>query len=679
MATVGATAVTTTAAGTTPAHGSSREHPKQRWLGWADALVDAAWGHASPSGSLLRLPGPESASGAWNDGLEGFARTFLAAAFRVRGTDGRDPLHLLERYARGLRSGVDPAAEERWPTFAERRGAIVEAASIAIGLSETRPWLWDQLGRREQEQTVDWLSGVLGRTDFTNNWLWFQNVIEAFLRSVGAEHRPADLDRNAELAEDLYVGDGWYSDGRNRDGQRQNFDWYAGWAWHVYPLLEARIRGAALSEVHRHRLHRYLQQAQALIGPDGAPVLIGRSVTYRFAVLAPFWAGVLADATPLPAGHTRALGERTVTTFLAGGALTEQGLLSIGWRGPFTPVRQLYTGASSPYWASKGLLGLLLPAHHPEWRNAAPATPTGSAVQITPMTAPGWLVVSSPADGLVRVLNHGSDRVLQARSVPRSDDPFYARCGYSNVTSPQLDADAVARPVECHTTVLDRRGRPAHRDSLERLHLDGRVAVSRSVVHWLDLDGGGSTPGWAALRRGPVLTVASVVDGVTELRLAWWREQPGITNRPATAGDLGWPFEPGPWRIRFGGWAVPAQAQGALEQLTAPAPGACDHPEAQVVVRRSDGLVSLLRGLGTTGTPAVLRRSGSDPMARCSATPTITTVPRRAGELAAALVVLTAEDADVQVPQLTLGSGSIDVVWPSGTTSTVPTDGPISW
>ena len=218
----------------------------------ADELVDAAWAHASPTGSLLALPGPQSASGAWSDGLEGYARTFLAAAFRAVGilsVPSSAPEVVasvqarLDRYADGLRAGVDPEHAERWPRFDERRQAIVEAASVAIGLSETRPWLWDRLDARTQEQAVAWFSAILGRSDFRNNWLWFQNVIEAFLSSVGAPTLPADLERNAELAHALYARDGWYSDGRDRDGRGQSFDWYAGWAWHVYPLLEARIRG----------------------------------------------------------------------------------------------------------------------------------------------------------------------------------------------------------------------------------------------------------------------------------------------------------------------------------------------------------------------------------------------------------------------------------------------------
>ncbi len=47
--------------------------------------------YASNGNALIALPGPASRSGPWSDGLEGFARTFMLAAFRPAGAGGRDP------------------------------------------------------------------------------------------------------------------------------------------------------------------------------------------------------------------------------------------------------------------------------------------------------------------------------------------------------------------------------------------------------------------------------------------------------------------------------------------------------------------------------------------------------------------------------------------------------------
>lgn len=632
----------------------------------ADDLVEAAWRHASPTGSLLRLPGPQSASGAWSDGLEGFARTFLAAAFRA--ANGDDPRDHLARYADGLRAGVDPDHPERWPRFDERRQAIPEAASIAIALHETRPLVWDELSDRTQQQIIEWLRGVVGRTDFHSNWLWFQNVIEAFLDSVGAETDARDRERNARTAEALYVRDGWHSDGRGRDGERQSFDWYAGWAWHVYPLLEARIRGRTLGDEQRAQLAAYLDQARDLIGSRGEPVLVGRSAAYRFAVVAPFWAGAIADATPLEAGETRHLAARTVRSFLEAEAVDERGLLPIGWHGAFPPVRQLYTGGSSPYWASKAFLGLLLPGTHPEWGASPDPTPRA----VTRLHAgPGWIVSATPDDGIVRLYNHGSDRMHEARHTPHADDPFYRRVAYSNVTSPQLGADAVSDPRDANATLLDDAGRAAHRDAIKRVFHHDRVAVSRSRVHWL----GGDTiddAGFVGMRLGPILTVASIVDGAAEVRLAWWRNAPQATGRAASAveldADAAWPRDPGPWRVSFGGWAI---ADPVLAR-----PGEASSARA----------VSRIRPLRGVDRVDQVERTGTDPFGEVSITPIATsTLPLPEATLAAALIELAGADRDPApsaarraAPRIELADGAIHVSWDDGSVDVVPTDGPLS-
>lgn len=596
--------------------------------------------------------------------MEGFARTFLLAAFRVGGARGGDPDGLLERFRTGLIAGVDPRGRERWPRIAERRQAVVEAASVAIALSETRPWLWDGLEPRHQQHVVDWLSGVVGTTGYTNNWVWFQNVIEAFLAKVGGPWRQADLDRNAELQESMYIGDGWYSDGAGPAGVRQSFDYYAGWAWHVYPLLHSRIAGAPLADVHRDRLAMFIEQAAELVGSRGAPLLQGRSLTYRFGMLAPFWAAAIAGASPLPAGTTRALAADVVSHFLDAGAVDDRDVLPIGWHREFLPLRQVYTSGSSPYWASKGFLGLLLPADDAEWTTPADR-PAGGSRAARALSAPGWIVVGTPDDGIVRVLNHGSDGFRGPAGAVRTDNPFYQRVAYSNVTSPELSPDAIARPLDSHVALLDAGDAPSHRDAIERVHLTDTVAVSRSRVHWLDTANSDAAT-WASLRRGPVVTTASVVHGAAELRLAWWTSPADLEHPSAAlAADEVWPDDPGPWRFRIGGWPLP---------FSGPEPRI-----AAAAATRADGVRSAVlpvRGLDEAGTTI---RSGSNPFAEHSATPwAAQSATARAGEIVAALVTLSGTASDEEPSALAgidvdTGNQTVRVRWRDGTVDQVPT------
>ena len=70
--------------------------------------------------------------------------------------------------------------------------------------------------------------------------------------------------------EDWYRGDGWYTDG---DGRK--FDYYNGWALHLYPVLWARIAGPPRTRrprpVHRARLREFLADYPHFFGADGAP------------------------------------------------------------------------------------------------------------------------------------------------------------------------------------------------------------------------------------------------------------------------------------------------------------------------------------------------------------------------------------------------------------------------
>jgi hypothetical protein len=601
----------------------------------------------------------------------------LLAALRVRGENGSDPHRFLETYARGLAAGVDPDHAQRWPRIRERRQATVEAASIAIALSETRPWLWDRLDETVQSRVIDWLADIVGTSGYRNNWLWFQTVVESFLREVGGPWDQSDLDSNAQLVEDLYAGQGWYSDGRGLRGEAQTFDYYTGWAWHVYPLMDARIRGVELEAGYRERLHAYLDQARWLIGSTGAPALLGRSATYRWAVLAPFWAGALAGATPLEPHETRATADAVLHHFLDDGSVDDDGMLRIGWHGEFLPVRQPYSGSGSPYWASKGFLGLLLPQDHPVWSDAHETAqkPIMQARTIA-MAAPGWLVTATPRDGIVRVVNHGSDRMHESGSEPHADDPFYRRLGYSNITSPQLSRDAIAAPIESHVALLDASGSPSHRDGIERLRMRERQAMSRSHVHWLDTPDTAATSSiaaWAGARRGPILTVVSVVNGIHEVRLAWWSPLPTSTPGLEEPAELGaaavWPEDPGPWRFRFGGWPLPADDVTDIRVT---------QDDESVTLRRRDGVTSVVRGLVNLDASDTVIRTNSDPFARHSITPTLHA--RRAatpGLLTAALVVLTGDrsEADPEaVSSITADGRTVSIRWRDDNVDEVQTD-----
>ncbi len=213
---------------------------RARWVAFGDALLAAVRPYASAGHARITLPGPEGGYGRAVDGLEGFARTFLLAGFRLAGERGADPHGYAQWYADGLAAGSDPHAPDRWLRMSEHAQAKVEAASLALVLDLTREWIWDGLSPLVQEQLVDYLAEAVGDDTYPRiNWVWFRLVVQTFLRSVGGPH---SVD---EMAEDLATHDGFErEDGWLADGDERSFDHYAGWALHLYPTLWGRMRGA---------------------------------------------------------------------------------------------------------------------------------------------------------------------------------------------------------------------------------------------------------------------------------------------------------------------------------------------------------------------------------------------------------------------------------------------------
>ena len=400
-----------------PRTGYTRAH----WETAADSLLSAVEPYATEDRALYHLPGNRASwSGGLSDGLEGYARTLLLAAFR------RDET-ALERYADGLAAGVAGV----WPTIEDRSQPLVEAASIALALRLTRPLLWDRLAEPVRQRAAAWLADALTAEPWPCNWELFPVTVGGFLQDIGYEvdtSRKA-IDRGLSRIEDWYVGEGWYTDG---DGRK--FDYYNGWAMHLYPVLHAWLADdPRLLDLYGGRLERHLADYARLFGGDGAPMHQGRSLTYRFATTAPLWLGVLTGRTPLLAGETRRLASGALRYFLDRGAVDGRGLLSLGWHGPNEAVLQGYSGPASPYWASKGFLGLLLPPDHEVWTAVEEPGPAERADAVTSITPANWLLQSTSSDGLVRLHNHGSEDVRY--------DPYYTRLAYSTATEPSSSYD----------------------------------------------------------------------------------------------------------------------------------------------------------------------------------------------------------------------------------------------
>jgi hypothetical protein len=553
-----------------PYTGWTRAH----WEAAADTLLAGVAGHATAGGALYDLPGPRpAAAGRRSDGYEGFARTFLLAAFRIPHAPPPVRDALVARYSAGLAEGTRPGSPGAWPRMTDNSQPIVESASVALGLYLTTAWLWDLLPEEVRANTVDYLGDIVGTRPADCNWLWFKVIILAFLESVGGPAEPGWSGKALHRIDGWYRGDGWYTDGG--DATSTKFDHYTGWAFHFYGSLWSVLAGdrtdPARARVHRRRAAGHVRELVHLVGADGGPLHQGRSLTYRMAAAAPLWATEVAGAGGIAPGLTRRAASGILRHFADRGLL-DGDVLPLGWYDEHLPSVQAYSGPASPYWASKAFCGLLLPPDHPAWTATEEPLPVERGDFTRALRAPGWLAQGTRADGIVRVLNHGTVRAPDERDPfveLRQDDPHYARFGYSTRTGP---VTAGPGPVDNHVSLTGRDGAASHRGRSRLLALDADFVLSEQRP-WHDGEG----PAVFGAAGGARLRTFSLVNGAWELRGHLVTAAPGA-------------------RVRVTGWALAGREVPRVRT----GPGWC-------AIRREDGTSSAMVVLAGLNDPHAVR------------------------------------------------------------------------
>lgn len=653
-----------------PHTGLTRKH----WAAVADQLLLALRPYFSSTRARVLPPGRTSSSGSDSDGLEGFARSFMLVAFRLVGENGDDPHGLLDWYRDGLVAGTDPSNPERWPRPGTTPQAKVEAASVALGLQLTRPRLWDTLDETARANVIDWFAEVINGWYPPNNWLWFRITVETFLASVGGPFDEADIAADLALFESHFRDHGWYADGPGR-----SFDYYCGWAMQFYPLLWAdwdaaqQFGAGELAPLWRDRLADYLDDYVTLIGGDGMPVMQGRSLVYRFAAAAPLWMGAATEASRLDPGLIRRAASGILRAFLDNGVPDERGLLTLGLFGEWPDMSQTYSGSASPYWAAKGMFGLALPASHPVWTAIEQPLPIEVADVSRVISAPGWLVSGTRADGIVRVVNHGTDHALLGDEL--ADSPIYARLGYSSATIPPLIGGTIDSPVDSSVSVLDAAGRATHRTGFELVGLsdDGSAlrGVSIEQAHWVDTsalsapDHGSGRAG--ALTEGPRLSVASLVRGAWEVRFVRSGDETDASTRLRFSG---WPLaavSADAFDVIFGdGEAVVSRGAVGTGGAVADAADGAVVPRATATTARLTSRLVALDGI--TGVSASIHTDMEvSPLGPATAVPWLdATLPP--GAVGAVAVCLAGEADAESAPTLSRADDEVIVTWGDGGT-----------
>ena len=228
--------------------------------------------------------------------------------------------------------------------------------------------------------------------------------------------------------------------------------------------------------------------------------------------------------SPLSPGLTRRICSGTVRHFLDHG-VTSADILTMVWFHEFRPMAQSYSGVGSPYWAAKGMLGLALPPDHPVWTEPEEPIPVEASDIYRIIAVPGWMVSETCQDGIVRVLNIGTDGQDEGELV--GEAPLYTSLGFSTATAPPQAGEWKLRSVANVVGLRDGQGQVSARSDqrVERCEYIGEVVVGQSswLAHWVhdDVDEGAGYGTRGIVEIGPKIVCAHACHRGVEVRCVW--------------------------------------------------------------------------------------------------------------------------------------------------------------
>ncbi len=271
-----------------------------------------------------------------------------------------------EKYINAIKLGADPQSPSYWGETGPYDQRLVEMAAYGLGLALLQDTLTDRFSETELKNLHRWLNQITDAQMPDSNWNYFAIIVQLGFKRAGMPYDQAAIDRRFNMMEAYYLGGGWYSDGPGRPK-----DYYISMAFHFYGLIYATlnaqddpVRAATL----RERAGLFAKDFIYLSAADGASVPFGRSLTYRFAMVA-FWSGVaFAGLDVFSPGVVKGLILRHLRWWLEQPIFDRDGILTLGFAYPNLAMCEDYNSPGSPYWALKVFLIMALPADSDFWQ-----------------------------------------------------------------------------------------------------------------------------------------------------------------------------------------------------------------------------------------------------------------------------------------------------------------------
>jgi hypothetical protein len=310
--------------------------------------------------------------------FEGLARSFFIAAplVHIKPDLELNGINVRDYYAKQVLAAVTPGEPNYVLNYTDMKSTdesgnlfaayqqTVETAALVICLWMSAEEIWDKYSRDEKDRIAAFLSDFAHANTVPQNWRLFNMLDMAFLYMNGYEIDEDIMRDHAQNILHYYVGNGWYRDGHS-------FDYYSCWAFNMYTAIWNNWYGyekepyiAARFEENSNEL---MKTYPYFFDRDGFTNMWGRSGIYRNAATSAMDGNLMMRNPRLDPGLARRICSGSLLQFFTRDDFLWEGVPTLGFYGPFSPLLQGYSCAESPFWLAKALLCLHLPEDHPFW------------------------------------------------------------------------------------------------------------------------------------------------------------------------------------------------------------------------------------------------------------------------------------------------------------------------
>jgi len=354
-----------------PFTGMTRQH-------WKDAslyILKGAFSYIHSLDDPMKFPKQVGKSYPRNDGqiptekLEGLCRTLFYATPLLK--DNPDlvinNIKVADYYRYQITKLIDPSSLSYIKPRAENGGPsqnLVEFGALSISLLAIPEVLWEPLTQSEKDKLAATMISYGDGPTVPSNWKFFNIFVLSFFESKGYTINKNLLKEYLQKTLDHYRGEGWYND-------NPAYDYYSMWAFQMYGMVWSEYIGKKYYPEFAQKFLNNFKEVKEyypyLFSRNGEMIMWGRSISYRYASIAPFPLMGYENDPKTNYGWMRRIASGTLLQFLQNPKFMKDSVPTLGFYGPFEPAVQSYSCRGSVYWSGKAFLGLLVPENNPFW------------------------------------------------------------------------------------------------------------------------------------------------------------------------------------------------------------------------------------------------------------------------------------------------------------------------